>query len=97
MPQYFHAASRQLHAREILLQKINAEEQLQPLHLRADGRLREIVELSRLGETAELMNGHEGSQQIRWDIDLVDYGGGFMARVLAIMSLRIVMRTGSSH
>ena len=63
------AARGQADARRFLLDEISAEAGLQFPHMGADGRLRQIEQLSGLGEAAELIDRDECPQQLGRDID----------------------------
>src|SRR5262245_21569020 len=59
----------QAHARRALVEKLVAEQKLQPLDLRADRGLGDAERLRRFGKAALIDDEHECPQKFSWDID----------------------------
>src|SRR5882724_10774 len=62
------ASLREAHARCALIEQVVTEKILQALDLRADRGLRHAERSRRLGETAQIDDGNQGSQQVGRDI-----------------------------
>src|SRR5207237_10747222 len=96
LPQHLAAAIGELDPSGILLDRVGADDGLQPPHMRAHGRLRQPEQMRCLGETAQFADCDEGPQQIGRDIGPV--GGAYASvAVVALRTGSTVARSSSAH
>jgi hypothetical protein len=62
------ARGREAHTRGALVEQVGAQHLLQPLDLRAHGRLGDAERLGGLGETAQIHDRNQGPQQVGWNV-----------------------------